>query len=130
MKVAATVINATTREAVGMANVYVSDAEGKPVEPVRGTTTDFDGKFELAADAQAFITISAVGMGKYIGQAINTNGSIYLKPSVEQLREFVVEARRITPAKIGLGLAGIAVILDAAGVIDLKKIKAQILKLF
>jgi len=55
-----------TGETLPGAHVYVSDANGNPIQPSYGTTTDMYGNFAFEPNPGTLITISYVGYTKQV----------------------------------------------------------------
>lgn len=92
----------------------VSDTSGTPLPGVtvvvdgtnRGTTTDFDGNFSIAADPGEVLLFSYLGMStKAVTVGSGTNLQVVLQEDSTQLDEVVVTALGITRDKRSLGYA-------------------------
>ncbi|MGS2741774.1 SusC/RagA family TonB-linked outer membrane protein [Sinomicrobium sp. M5D2P17] len=99
----------------------ITDAEGVPMPGVtvvlkdtdRGTSTDFDGNFQLEAATGDLLVFSYIG---YITQEITITGStaltVILEPDISQLSEVVV---------VGYGVQKKANLTGAVSVVDMEK---------
>src|SRR5690606_7451483 len=92
----------------------VSDTSGTPLPGVtvvvdgtnRGTTTDLDGNFSIAADPGEVLLFSYLGMStKAVTVGSGTNLQVVLQEDSTQLDEVVVTALGITRDKRSLGYA-------------------------
>lgn len=100
-------------DAIIGANVFVSDIEGKLVNPPKGTSTDANGKYSLDVKSGDYVTATYVGNER---QIVKVNGSTLdfkLTESKEAaLPEVLIEADRVYKTKksylswilIGLGI--------------------------
>jgi len=59
--------NQQLKEEVAFANIYISDADGTPLSPQRGTQSDIDGTFKLDNILpENYVAISYIGLPKHV----------------------------------------------------------------
>ena len=123
MKQAKGIVRSGYNNPLFSANVYISDADGKVLNPPMGTTTNEKGEFTLnAPDGQGFITASYVGLKKKT--MIFDESWKYdfnLEASTDaNLKEIEITADKVKKKpKVPVGLivfASLAVILIGAGI--------------
>lgn len=107
-------ITDSNNDAIIGANVFVSDSEGKLVNPPKGTSTDADGKYSLDVNNGDYVTATYVGTERQTVKVVPmlaSNLDFRLTESKDaSLPEVVIEAKRVYKKSylnwilIGLGL--------------------------
>lgn len=97
------VIDQETRQPLFGANVYASDERGKPLSPIKGTTTNSEGNFEFQTNAK-YVSISYVGFQKMISQPSPFFTIFELLPQSESLPQVDIRPRGITLLGFGVAL--------------------------
>ncbi|WP_268224480.1 TonB-dependent receptor plug domain-containing protein [Sinomicrobium oceani] len=108
------VVTGTDGEPIGGVTVYVSNVQPRGQHPapsdfiVRGTTTDFDGRFSLAAEPGYFLVVTALGyeMDYVEINADQTEYNVTLKEKVSALEEVLVVGYGTTKKKDLTGSVG------------------------
>lgn len=100
------VIDQETKEPLFGANIYASDDRGKPLSPIKGTTTDSKGNFCFETNSK-FITISFVGFQKVITTPTQTFTIFELLPQSQSLPQVEIRPKGITLLGFGIALISI-----------------------
>ena len=104
------ILDQLTKEPLMAANVYSSDERGKPLSPIRGTTTDQNGNFSFEPKSK-FISISYVGYQKVTTPTPSLFTIFELLPSTQSLPQIDVKPKGMTLLGFGLALLSILKIL-------------------
>ncbi len=102
------------------ANVFVSDASGKLVNPPKGTSTDANGNYSLDINSGDYITATYVGTERQTVKPNSSNQDFKLIESKDAaLQEILIEADRIYPKRNYLGwiFLGVGVATLITGII-------------
>lgn len=98
------------------ANVFVSDSQGKLVNPPKGTSTDANGKYSLDVKLGDYVTATYVGNERQTVKVNSSTLDFKLTESKDAaLPEVLIEADRVYKTKksylswfiIGLGLVSL-----------------------
>ncbi len=92
------VIDADTHEALMGVNIYNTNNQS-------GTVSDINGSFEIKANPQDNIEISAIGYKKSFYKAADLPQIIQLKPTASQLQEVIISADRTRQQRTDVPIA-------------------------
>ena len=104
------VLDQSTMAPLMAANVYSSDERGKPLSPIKGTTTDQNGNFSFDAKSK-YISISYIGYQKMTTPTTTGFTVFELLPMEQSLPTVEVRPKGITLLGFGFALISILKLL-------------------
>ena len=140
MKIQGKVIDSTTKEPLFGVNVFISDQNGKVINPPKGVATNPDGNYSLDVGSMQYVSASYIGY-KTITKlntpfTSNTQPSDFwdfkLSPQINEIAEFTVIADKDEPIDAARKdkrnykpfiIGGLVVLALIVGVVTYKKLK-------
>ncbi len=118
MKLTGKIKDSNGDEIIG-ANVFVSDASGKLVNPPKGTSTDVGGNYSLDINSEDYVTATYVGTENQTIKPSGSNQDFKLTESSDAaLPEVLIEADRIyKPNYLGWIMLGVGFTALVTGII-------------
>jgi hypothetical protein len=119
MRYTGKVVDQSTNEPLPLANVFPSDADGKPTSTT-GDSTDFDGNFQFDTGSQVqYVSATSVGF-KTETKPAQPEVNFQLAPQTYQIGEFEVKA--VSTATLLAYIAG-GVLVVGLGALAYQKFK-------